>query len=131
MLKKFLVAMVLIGLAMPSWAQRSLPEDMDMAVMQDVRFPTIVLSPDGFSWLKILTLGWLDNAKAFQMSQGVRVRDKENRFIVWGLLSQYRGNAVAVRRDAMNQINEVWILTPAEQEVFHQRAIQKKAMQNP
>ncbi|MGL5466941.1 MAG: hypothetical protein ACRDCT_01935, partial [Shewanella sp.] len=43
-----------------TWAQRTVPNDMDVAILKKVNLPYVELSNGGFSWLKLLTLGWLD-----------------------------------------------------------------------
>ncbi len=126
-MKRLLMMCVCCLCLSPAWAQRFLPQDMDMAVMKAAQYPTVVLSADGFSWLKILTLGWLDRSTQFQLSPAVRIRDESNRFIVYGKLPEHAGKAVAVRRDPQNNINEIWILTAEEREVYRQRAREKEA----
>lgn len=106
------------------WAQRTVPNDMDVAVLKQVSYPQIVLSNNDLSWLKILTLGWLDHAQAFNVGSDVRIRDENNRFIVRGKLNAKVGKTVAVRRDSDGNIKEIWVLTEPEQRLFEQRATQ-------
>ncbi|UOO82151.1 hypothetical protein LVJ83_01335 [Uruburuella testudinis] len=102
------------------WAQRAIPQDMDVAVLKRVSYPQIVLSNDGLSWLKILTLGWLDRSAVFEVAPAVRIRDEHNRFIVRGKLVAKTGKTVAVRRDGGNRILEIWVLSEPERQVFEQ-----------
>lgn len=64
---------------------------MDVAVLKEVAYPQIVLGNNGISWLKILTLGWLDNSRVFNVTSGLRVKDERNRFIVRGKLASLCG----------------------------------------
>ncbi|MDO1509997.1 MULTISPECIES: hypothetical protein [unclassified Neisseria] len=106
-----------------TWAQRTVPDDMDVAVLKQVAYPQVVLSNDGISWLKILTLGWLDNnVSAFNTTHDLRIRDERNRFVVRGKLASKTGKTVAVKRDAEGNINEIWVLTEGEEEAVKQRA---------
>ena len=115
-------AVMLLLCSSVGWAQRAVPDDMDVAVLKEVAYPQIVLGNNGISWLKILTLGWLDNSRVFNVTSGLRVKDERNRFIVRGKLASHVGKTVAVRRDDGNNITEIWILTEPEQRVFEQRA---------
>ena len=67
-------------------------------------------------------MGWLDGAQTFNMVQGVRIKDENNRFITHGALPQHSGKVVALRRNGAGDIMEIWILTPAEHEAFRERA---------
>lgn len=120
------LTLVILFLSSVTWAQRVIPEDMDIAVLKQVDYPYITLGHNGISWIQILTLGWLDNGKVLQTTQDVRIRDERNRFIVRGKLAAYTGKAVAIRRDGTNNINEIWILTEPEYYVFQQRAAQQQ-----
>ena len=51
-------AVMLLLCSSVGWAQRAVPDDMDVAVLKEVAYPQIVLGNNGISWLKILTLGW-------------------------------------------------------------------------
>lgn len=128
---KRLMAILLLGLmlAAPAWAGRVLPQDMDMAVMKSGQYPEVVLTSEGFSWLKLLTLGWLDKAQAFQLTPAVRIRNQQNLFVTYNHLPRFAGQAVAVRRNPAGQISEIWILTEAEKEVFRQRAKAREQLQ--
>ncbi|MDO5073896.1 Uncharacterised protein [Neisseria animaloris] len=106
-----------------TWAQRAIPEDMNVAVLKQVAYPQVVLSNGGVPWLKILTLGWLDNnVSAFNITPDLRIRDERNRFIVRGKLTAQTGKTVAIRRNAEGSINEIWILTEGEKEAVKRRA---------
>lgn len=131
-MKKYLV-MLLLGLGTAAWAQQAqrFPVDsMDVAVLKSAQFPQAELTGTGFSWLRILTLGWLDGAETFNMVQGVRIKDENNRFITHGALPQHSGKVVALRRNGAGDIMEIWILTPAEREAFERRAELLQQQQN-
>ena len=120
-MSRWLSVLVLLVSTM-AWAQRTVPDDMDVAVLKQVSYPQIVLGNNDLLWLKILTLGWLDRSQAFNARSDVRIRDENNRFIVRGRLNAKVGKTVAVRRDAGNNISEIWILTEPERQIFEQRA---------
>lgn len=122
-MKKILAIGILLCSSL-TWAQRTIPEDMDVAILKKVDYPQVVLSTGGFSWLKMLTLGWLDNTSAFNISPALKIRDEKNRFIVRGKLSAKAGRAVAVKRDGGNNIIEIWVLTEPERQIFEQRGRQ-------
>ena len=84
-------AVMLLLCSSLGWAQRAVPDDMDVAVLKEVAYPQIVLGNNGISWLKILTLGWLDNSRVFNVTSGLRVKDERNRFIVRGKLVSHVG----------------------------------------
>lgn len=126
-MKKLIVGILLLVSMQMAFAARALPPTMDIAVLKASQGKEVVLSPDGFSWLKFFTLGWLDQSKEFEMSTAVKVRDESNRFITYGRLSKHHGKLVAVKRDPYNYINEIWILTDREHEQFRQIAKQREA----
>ena len=110
--------------ATAAWAGRAVPPNMSVAVLQQVNDPQVVLSPDGFSWLSVFTLGWLKSSTAYQTVEGVRIRDENNRFIVKNRLPAKVGRPVAVRMDEDKRIVEIWVLSPEEQAYLRARAKQ-------
>ena len=128
-MKKVLLLTVLLGVMQVAMAARALPTNMDIAVLKHYQQRQVELSPDGFSWLKFFTLGWLDKSRIFDMSAAVKVKDESNRFITYNKLSEHLGKVVAVKRDPYNNINEIWVLTDREREQFRQIAKQREANQ--
>ena len=128
-MKKVLLLTVLLGVMQVAMAARALPTNMDIAVLKHYQQRQVELSPDGFSWLKFFTLGWLDKSRIFDMSAAVKVKDESNRFITYNKLSRHLGKVVAVKRDPYNNINEIWVLTDREREQFRQIAKQRVANQ--
>lgn len=121
-MKKYLLAL-LLALSSTAWAHRFPIDSMEVAVLKSASFPKVTLTTEGFSWLRVLTLGWLDGgAKTVDMVQGVRIKDDQNRFITHGQLSNYAGRIVALRRNGAGNIVEIWVLTPEENAAFKQRA---------
>ena len=93
-MKKYLLAL-LLALSSTAWAHRFPIDSMEVAVLKSASFPQVTLTTDGFSWLRTLTLGWLDDgAKTVDMVQGVRIKDENNRFITHGQLQNYTGRIV-------------------------------------
>ena len=128
-MKKVLLLTVLLGVMQVAMAARALPTNTDIAVLKHYQQRQVELSPDGFSWLKFFTLGWLDKSRIFDMSAAVKVKDESNRFITYNKLSRHLGKVVAVKRDPYNNINEIWVLTDREREQFRQIAKQREANQ--
>ena len=128
-MKKVLLLTALLGMMQVAMAARALPTDMDIAVLKNYQQRQVELSPDGFSWLKFFTLGWLDKSRIFEMSAAVKVKDESNRFITYNKLSKKLGKVVAVKRDPYNNIDEIWILTDREREQFRQLAKEREANQ--
>lgn len=121
-LRNFFTVLILLFSPL-TWAQRTVPAEMEVAVLKQVAYPQIVLGDGGFPWLKVLTLGLLDNRdSAFNTTHDLRIKDERNRFIVRGRLAVHTGKTVAVRRDGAGNITEIWVLTDAEQRMFEQRA---------
>ena len=129
-MKKVLLLTVLLGVMQVAMAARALPTNMDIAVLKNYQQRQVELSPDGFSWLKFFTLGWLDKSRIFEMSAAVKVKDESNRFITYNKLSKNLGKVVAVKRDPYNNIDEIWILTDREREQFRQLAKEREAIKN-
>ena len=128
-MKKIIVVLMMLGAMQLAFAARALPINMDIAVLKAYQGRQVELSPDGFTWLKFFTLGWLDKSKVFNMSVAVTVKDESNRFITYGRLTKHLGKVVAVKRDPYNNINEIWVLTDREREQFRQIAKQREANQ--
>lgn len=127
-MKKYLL-LAFFALSQLAWAQRFPVDSMEVAVLKSAQFPQITLTTQGFSWLRILSLGLLDgNEKTFNMTAAVRIKDASNRFVTHGMLNNYRGSPIAIRRDGGGSITEIWVLTPQEKAAFEQRAAQLKAM---
>lgn len=126
-----MLALLILAAALPvSAAERTLPKDMDVALLQKVQLPQVTLGNGGFSWLKVLTLGWLDgNAAKFTVSRQVRIKDENDRYIVIGKLPAQAGKPVAVKRDAGGNIREIWILNEAETEAFKKRDVERQIAQ--
>ncbi len=119
-----LFTVLIMCAATAAWAGRAVPPNMSVAVLQQVNYPQVVLSPDGFSWLRFFTLGWLKSSTAYEAVEGVRIRDENNRFIVKNRLPANVGKPVAVRMDNDSRIVEIWVLSPEEQAYLRARAKQ-------
>ena len=126
MLRGFIAVSILL-LSSLTWA-RTLPDDMDVADLKRIDLPYVELSSGGFSWMKVLTLGWIDgNAATFQLARGVRLRDENDRFLVLGRLTVQSGKPVAVKRDAAGVIRELWLLNGDEVAAFKEKAAAAQA----
>ena len=104
-----------------AFAGRSLPYDLDIAVLFLLIYPHEVLCYVGLSCLKVFALGWLSNNTSLEVSSGVRVRNEKNRFVTRNKLYGYVGKPIGIRRNKENNIEEIWILTNEEREAFRRR----------
>ncbi|MBR5940757.1 MAG: hypothetical protein IKZ88_05805 [Neisseriaceae bacterium] len=122
MKRLLLLAVLSFAFIAPSMAGRVLPRNMEVAVVKSYKHPELVLSPDGFSWLKVLTLGWLNGAQTFKVSGDVVVHNKKNFTVNYGRLQSHIGEPVGVRFDEQGVIVEIWILTDGERDTLRRRA---------
>lgn len=125
MLRGWLALCVLLC-SSPAWTQRTLPNDMDVAVLKKVELPYLTLSRGGFSWTRLFTLGLVDgNSAKLQVTRFVKIRDEKDRFLVLGRLTRQEGRVVAFRRDDAGIVREIWILDEGEAEAFARQAEQE------
>lgn len=120
-MKKRLFLMALLLISQATWAARILPNQIQLAVLQQVNYPQVVLSGDGITWTEILTLGLVTPTVENGSVVGLRIRDTNNRFITKNKLPQYVGHPVGVFFNQDKQINEIWILTPQERATLKAR----------
>ena len=109
-------------------AQRSLPDDMDVAVFKDCRFALSESQQRRFSWTRLLTLGIVDgNAAKLQITRFTKIHDENDRFIPMGRLLNQTGKAVAFKYNEESRlVREIWILTDAEANRFIEHAKKQK-----
>lgn len=119
---RIFVLVLLLGISGMSMAQRIIPTSMQVAVLKNANGLQVLLGNDRFSWLRVLTVGWLDGNKLYQLNTNVRVRNQKNLFVTYNQLPKFRGEAVAVRFDHNGNVDEIWILTPEEREQLRLRA---------
>ncbi|WP_066566263.1 hypothetical protein [Snodgrassella sp. CFCC 13594] len=125
---RILLCIFCLTFAFSAFAARIIPTNMQVAVLKSASGNQVVLGNDKWSWLKVLTLGWLDGSKAYDLNASVRVRNQNNLFVTYGQLPRFAGEAVAVRFNTANSgIDEIWILTPQEREQLAQRAERMRA----
>ena len=121
MLRGFILSLTLLASSFVH-AQRSLPDDMDVAVLKTVDLPYLKVSKGGFSWTRLLTLGIVDgNAAKLQITRFTKIHDENDRFIPMGrLLNQTKYN------EESRLVREIWILTDAEADRFIEHAKKQK-----
>lgn len=119
---RIVILALLLSISGMSMAQRIIPQYMHVAVLKDANGLQVLLGNDKFPWLKVLTLGWMDGNQTYAMNTNVRIRNQQNLFITYNKLVNFKGEAVAVRLDQHNRINELWILTPEERDQLRLRA---------
>ena len=127
MLRGFILSLALLASSLVH-AQRSLPDDMDVAVLKTVDLPYLKVSKGGFSWTRLLTLGIVDgNAAKLQITRFTKIHDENDRFIPMGRLLNQTGKAVAFKYNEESRlVREIWILTDAEADRFIEHAKKQK-----
>ena len=120
-MKKRLLLIILLFVSQVTWAARILPHHIQLAVLQQVNYPQLVLRGDGITWTEVLTLGLVTPMVENGSVTGLRIRDTNNRFITKNKLPQYVGYSVGVFFNNEKQINEIWILTPQERATLKAR----------
>ncbi|MCP1659952.1 hypothetical protein [Neisseria perflava] len=106
-----------------AWAQRTIPADMDVAVLKKVELPYITVSSGGFSWIRLLTFGIADgNSATLQVSRFARIKDENNRFLVMGRLTVQTGKTIAVQQNSAGVVQEIWLLTDDEVAAYQEKA---------
>ena len=127
MLRGFILSLALLASSLVH-AQRSLTDDMDVAVLKTVDLPYLKVSKGGFSWTRLLTLGIVDgNAAKLQITRFTKIHDENDRFIPMGRLLNQTGKAVAFKYNEESRlVREIWILTDAEADRFAAHAKAQK-----
>ena len=127
MLRGFILSLALLASSLVH-AQRSLPDDMDVAVLKTVDLPYLKVSKGGFSWTRLLTLGIVDgNAAKLQITRFTKIHDENDRFIPMGRLLNQTGKAIAFKYNEESRlVREIWILTDAEADRFIEHAKKQK-----
>ena len=120
-MKKRLFLMALLLVSQATWAARMLPNQIQLATLQQVNYPQVVLKGDSITWTEILTLGLVTPMVENGATTGIRIRDTSNRFITKNKLPQYVGYSVGVFFNHDKQISEIWILTPQERATLKAR----------
>lgn len=120
-LMRRLILLIAMLFSCVAYAGRSLPLDMEVAILKSVDYPLITLAHDGISWTKALSLGLVDKTQTFNVSTGFRIRDERNRFIVKGRLYQEVGKPVAVKYQN-GLLQELWVLSDYERKILKERA---------
>lgn len=130
MLRGFILSLILTVSSF-AYAQRNLPDDMDVAVLKKVELPYLKVNQGGFSWVRLLTLGIAKgNNTTLQITRFTRIHDENDRFIPMGRLPAQAGKSIAFKHNDAGLVREIWILTEAESEKFtHIKEAQKEAAQ--
>ncbi|CUA84041.1 hypothetical protein Ga0061063_1982 [Gulbenkiania indica] len=115
-MKKFAFLLLLCLHAAPSLAARLLPADLAVARVVAADYPLMQLEKQDKSWLETLA-GWLFLARSdqvLQLTPGVRIYDRDNRFLLTGRLPELAGQVVGLTLNPQGQVNRIWLLTAEE-----------------
>ncbi|WP_156956472.1 hypothetical protein [Stenoxybacter acetivorans] len=120
---RIIFSAALLLLSASIWAQRTVPADMRVAVLEASRGREVVLRKATWSPIQTLSFNLLgSDRQTYPINAAVRVRNEKNLFEPYGRLVKYSGKTVAVRFDNQNRINEIWILTDKERADLKDRA---------
>ncbi|MNZ78561.1 hypothetical protein D3C78_971380 [compost metagenome] len=116
LLKALLAASVLFfaGVA-PAHADRAIPSGMLVGVVDSAMYPQITLrKPKPPLLTRMATLGLYKKTITYRVAPSVRIRDEDNRFMVYGMLPKVTGKVVGLKSDFSGQVSQVWVLTGEE-----------------
>ncbi|QJP11973.1 hypothetical protein G4G71_10005 [Pseudomonas multiresinivorans] len=78
-------------------------------------YPVITLKRPRPSLLRqVMTLGLYKRTVSYPLSVSVRIRDENNRFMVYGLLPNITGKFVGIKVGLDSRISQIWVLTERE-----------------
>ncbi|MBB4863856.1 hypothetical protein HNP46_002716 [Pseudomonas nitritireducens] len=106
---------LLLGLSSPALADRVIPSGMMVGFVDSALYPVITLKRPRPSLLRqVMTLGLYNKTVSYPLSVSVRIRDENNRFLVYGLLPQITGKFVGIKVGLDSRISQIWVLTEKE-----------------
>ncbi|WP_345890299.1 hypothetical protein [Pseudomonas sp. PDNC002] len=99
----------------PALADRVIPSGMMVGFVDSAAYPVITLKRPKPSLLRrVMTLGLYQKTVSYPLSVSVRIRDQNNRFMVYGLLPQITGRFVGIKVGLDSRISQIWVLTDKE-----------------
>jgi hypothetical protein len=106
---------LLLGLSAPALADRVIPSGMMVGFVDSAVYPVITLKRPKPSLVRqVMTLWLYDKTVSYPLSVSVRIRDENNRFMVYGLLPQITGKFVGIKVGLDSRISQIWVLTEKE-----------------
>lgn len=106
---------LMLGLSSPALADRVIPSGMMVGFVDSAVYPVITLKRPKPSLLRrVITLGLYNKTVSYPLSVSVRIRDQQNRFMVYGLLPQITGKFVGIKVGLDSRISQIWVMTEAE-----------------
>lgn len=106
---------LLLGLSTPALADRVIPAGMMVGFVDSAVYPVITLKRPRPSLLRqVMTLGLYKRTVSYPLSVSVRIRDENNRFMVYGLLPNITGKFVGIKVGLDSRISQIWVLTERE-----------------
>lgn len=106
---------LMLGLSSPALADRVIPSGMMVGFVDSAVYPVITLKRPKPSLLRrVMTLGLYKRTVSYPLSVSVRIRDENNRFMVYGLLPSITGKFVGIKVGLDSRISQIWVLTERE-----------------
>ncbi|MFR0688695.1 hypothetical protein ACLUTX_04840 [Enterobacterales bacterium AE_CKDN230030158-1A_HGKHYDSX7] len=106
---------LLLGLSAPAQADRVIPSGMMVGFVDSAVYPVITLKRPKPSLLRqVMTLGLYNRTISYPLSVSIRIRDEDNRFMVYGQLPKITGKFVGIKMGLDSRISQIWVLTQKE-----------------
>lgn len=106
---------LVLGLSSPALADRVIPSGMMVGYVDSAVYPVITLKRPKPSLLRrVITLGLYQKTVSYPLSVSIRIRDEDNRFMVYGQLPKITGKFVGIKVGLDSRISQIWVLTEAE-----------------
>lgn len=100
---------LLLGLSAPALADRVIPSGMMVGFVDSAVFPVITLKRPKPSLLRqVMTLGLYNKTVSYPLSVSLRIRDEDNRFMVYGQLPKITGKFVGIKVGLDKRISQIW-----------------------
>ncbi|MCY1560867.1 hypothetical protein D9M68_980580 [compost metagenome] len=88
---------------------------MLVGVVDSAMYPQITLrKPKPPLLTRMATLGLYKKTITYRVAPSVRIRDEDNRFMVYGMLPKVTGKVVGLKSGVGGQVSQVWVLTGEE-----------------
>jgi len=114
---------LMLGLSSPALADRVIPSGMMVGFVDSAVYPVITLKRPKPSLLRrVITIGLYEKTVSYPLSVSVRIRDENNRFLVYGLLPNIAGKFVGIKVGLDSRISQIWVLTEKEATEYVTRA---------
>lgn len=106
---------LMLGLSSPALADRVIPSGMMVGFVDSAVYPVITLKRPKPSLLRqVITIGLYKKTISYPLSVTIRIRDENNRFMVYGMLPKITGKFVGIKMGLDSRISQIWVMTEAE-----------------